>query len=378
MSSTEARVRTTSRIAMILCVGLLVLAGVASDSWPALAQTPEDCTLPDGVPAPPPPAVTAQQVEDGTGSVMAFTLAARDHLARAEVTVPYVSCLQRAEGSPWRSGSTYIVSLAADGNVFLHSKDMALSGRQLNPLICGSILQALGIDPAELADAAAAQAAFIGATMENGAAFNVPHFPGASGYAAVALSASTFGAPLVVVGGFDLNESHLAKEDFDYGDPAITARDVVDRRTLKAFVTQAGEYLAGVFERDGLAAASKARAILRDENGPWRHGSVYLYILDPVFERILFHAAFPDRFENRPLAPTVRDVVTGKFILTQVMEAAQSGPEGGFVQYYFDDPTDDSDRADIPKVGYARQFVATFEVGGKSIQVPFIMGSGFY
>ena len=117
---------------------------------------------------------------------------------------------------------------------------------------------------------------------------------------------------------------------------------------------------------------------MRDPNGPWRHGSVYLYILDLTSNIITFHGAFPDRFELRPLIATVRDVVTGELILPQVIEAAKSDPEGGFVEYYFDDPTDDTDSADIPKVGYAREFTGELSLGGRVIPLHFIIGSGFY
>ena len=185
----------------------------------------------------------------------------------------------------------------------------------------------------------------------------------------------------MLLAGFDLDESHLVSiddEDIDYGDPAITAADVVDRETLKAFVTQAGNYMLDVQSAGDPAALSRARIALRDPNGPWRHGSVYLYVLDTVTNVITFHAAFPDRFENRPLVPTVRDAVTHEFILTQVIEAAKSGPEGGFVQYYFDDPTDDSDSADIPKVGYAREFAGQIETAHGTRPVDVIVGSGFY
>ena len=40
------------------------------------------------------------------------------------------------------------------------------------------------------------------------------------------------------------------------------------------------------------------------------------------------------------------------------------------MEYYFDDPTDATDSADIPKVGYARQFSGP--------PIDFIIGSGFY
>ena len=301
------------------------------------------------------------------------------------------------DNSSWRSGSTYIVTLTLDGRVFLHAKDMSLSGRQLNPLIYGSILSALGVSPAVLADLASpdpatqhsAFAALIATlSQEPDGAFDatvamgpVPGIPGASGYAAVYVSPE-LQSPIVLLAGFDLTESHLVSiedEDIDYGDPAITAAQVVDRDTLKAFVTQAGNYMLEVQRAGDPRAASKARIALRDPNGPWRHGSVYLYVLDTVSNIITFHAAFPDRFENRPLVPSVRDAVTGEFILPQVVDAAKSSPEGGFIQYYFDDPDDHSDSADIPKVGYAREFSGqVLGPGGQPVMADFIVGSGFY
>ncbi|MXW81562.1 MAG: T9SS type A sorting domain-containing protein [Gemmatimonadetes bacterium] len=205
-----------------------------------------------------------------------------------------------------------------------------------------------------------------------------PGIPGASGYATVYLSAN-LRLPIILLSGFDLNETHLAEEEIDYGDPAITAVEVVDRETLKTFVTEAGNYFLALQETGDFSASSKARIALRDPNGPWRHGSVYLYVLDTVSNVILFHGAFPDRFELRPLVATVRDVVTGEFILPQVIEAAKRDPEGGFVEYYFDDPADDTDSADIPKVGYAREFASSFQrADGSVVPVNIIVGSGFY
>ena len=187
----------------------------------------------------------------------------------------------------------------------------------------------------------------------------------------------------MLIAGFDLNESHLVSvdnENIDYGDPEITAADVVDRATLKAFVTGAGDYFLEILKTGDPAAASRARIALRDPNGPWRHGSVYLYVLDLNTNIITFHAAFPDTYENRPLLPTVLDAVTGEFILPQVIEAAKGDPEGGFVEYYFDDPTDATDSADIPKVGYAREFAGQILGPDGSVirDFDFIVGSGFY
>ena len=367
---------------LILASVLLVLVGIFSDVRPAFAQTQLECPLPAGVTPPADPRVTAQQVEDGSASLMDFALAVRDHFVSDQggTTLEqsaYVSCLLRQEGSPWRSGSIYLVELTLDGRVFLHAKNMALSARLLTPVIYGAILHALGINPADLTDPATAQAAIAAATARDGGPFNLPDIPGASGYATVYLAPS----PRVLLVGFDLSESHLvpiSEEDIDYGDPAVTARDVVDRATLKAFVTAAGEYAVELLESGDLAALSKARIALRAPNGPWRHGSVYLAIMDRVTKQIMFHGAFPDRFELRR-GGIARDIATGELVVDQLIAAAESGPEGGFWEYYFDNPADDTDSADIPKVGYARVITVNIPLpDGRRVPAEFIINSGFY
>ncbi len=374
-------------------VGLLLLAGAFSNAPPALA----DCPLPPGVSPPAAPAVTAQQVEDGSATLQEFALVTRDQFKQGQATPEesfYFGCLIRQDGSYWHSGSTYIVSLLADGRIFVHAKDMALSGRLLNPVIYGTILSALGVSLTDLANLASPDPAV--AAQAFGAVFNTllqepdapfdattpipglsPGIPGASGYATVHLSGN-FGVPIIMLVGFDLNESHVVEEEIDYGDPAVTAEDVVDRETLKAFVTQAGEFMLELQKSGDLAASSKLRIALRDPNGPYRHGNVYLYVLDLTSNIVLLHAAFPNRFELRPLVGIARDGVTGELILPQVIEAAKSDPEGGFVEYFYDDPTDDTDRADIPKVGYARQFTGELSLSGRMVPYNFIIGSGFY
>ena len=379
-----------TRISLTLVAGLFALAGVFSNGLPASAQ--EACPLPAGVTAPAVPSVTAQDVTDRGASLMDFALAVRERSvehsqqATAVEVGHYIGCAIRQDGSPWRSGDTYIVTLTPDRRVFVHAKDMSLAGRQLNFSIYVAILHALGINPADLANPATFRTAFTTAAMGNGGAFNIPNVPGASGYATVYVS-TELRSPIVLLAGFDLDESHLVDEEIVHEEPIVTARDVVDRESLKAFVTAAGEYFVELTESGDLAAASKLKIALRDPHGPWRHGSVYLYVLnltdpdaDPPQGTILFHGAFPDRFENQPLVPTVKDVHTGQYILPQVIEAAKSDPEGGFVEYYFDDPTDATDSADIPKVGYAREFAGQILGPDGSVirDFDFIVGSGFY
>ena len=289
----------------------------------------------------------------------------------------HLGCLIRQEGGPWRSGSTYLAQLTPDGRVFSHAKDMLLSGHQLHPLIYGAILQAVGIDPADLTDPAALPAAFAAAAAGNGGPFNVASVPGASGYATVFLS-TNFQTPFVLLAGFDLGESHLAEETIEHREPAVTARDVVDRESLKAFVTAAGNYFIEVLETGDLSASSKLRIALRDENGPWKHGSVYVAAMDPSSRLIWFHGGFPNRFELRQ-GGIATDTATGELVVDQLIRAANSGPEGGFWTYYFDNPADDTDSAEVPKVGYARLFSGNIPLpGGRTVPTSFIVNSGFY
>ena len=364
---------------LMLVVGLFMLAGVFSNVHPALAQTEGACVLPPGLTPPPDPPVTAQQVEDGSGSLADFALAAKDLLTQprwsmGETVVGqwvYQTCEIRREGGPWRSGSTYLIELTSDGRVFAHAKDMSLSGRLLNPLIYGAILQASGINPVDFADPEKATAAFLAAVAGNGGAFDLPDIRGASGYASAYIS-ENFGVGLLLITGFDLNETHLlVEEQVDYGDPATTAKDVMDRETLKAYVKEAEEFFLTTFRTGSLSAISTFKSALRDPNGPWIHGSVYLYAVDMTSNIILFHGAFPDRFEFRPPG-IARDTFTGELVIDQLVAAATSSPEGGFWTYGFDDPTDDSDRDDIPKVGYARV------IGDEAQDQRIIIGSGFY
>ena len=367
----------TGRMFSGLMVGLLVLAALVSSARPSFPPSPIDCPLPADVMPPAPPPVTAQEVEDGSASLADFVLVAKDYfVSEAEpitdteqAAAAYVRCSIGQDGSPWQSGSTYLVRLTPGGRVFNHAQDMSLAGRQLTPVIYGAILHALGIGPDVLTDRAAAQAAFIAAAAGDGGPFNVPGVPGAAGYATVYFRAGS-PLPYVMLAGFDLEESHLvpiSEEDIDYGDPPITAREVVDRATLEAFVTAAMAYAIELLASGDLDAMSIARMALRDPNGPWRHGPVYLAVMERASRQILFHGAFPDRFELRRGGIT-RDAATGELIVEQLIAAAESGPEGGFWLYHFDNPADDTDSADIPKVGYARVFA-----GGH-----LIINSGFY
>ncbi|MCY3869466.1 MAG: cache domain-containing protein, partial [Gemmatimonadetes bacterium] len=148
----------------------------------------------------------------------------------------------------------------------------------------------------------------------------------------------------------------------------ITARDVVDKKTLKAFVEAAKEYAKN------FPLSEDIEAEFRQEGGRWKHESIYLVIgnSDGV---ILFHAANP-ALEGQNVFH-LEDPNGVKY--TQELIAA-SAAGGGFVEYYFDNPTIDEngdgelvgDPIGSPKISYAIPFIDS--VTGMELT----MLSGFY
>ena len=67
---------------MVLLGCFVVLAGLSTEVRTAAAQAQGDCPVPPGVTLPEDPSVTAQQVEDGSASLMDFALAAREKVSR--------------------------------------------------------------------------------------------------------------------------------------------------------------------------------------------------------------------------------------------------------------------------------------------------------
>ncbi len=353
--------RSPSPVVLLACS--LVLTGLFFEVRPASAQAQLECSRPEGVAEAPTPSITAGEVAANPTpeNLKQFALEARnygdglDHAALA-----YVICHFKQEGGDWKSGSIYITSLTflAGGRVEIHAGNMAFGGRKVREDVFMAIAAATGFDPETQM-------------------FTKPDgdvLPEELGGYAVGMHVS-FGPiqfPLIMTAGLDLQETHLVHEVFDPADaPEVTASEVVDRESLKAFVNGAIDRLGELFATEGLGGLTKAKAVFREENGPWREGSVYLFTLDAT-GYVWFHGAFPHQFEFVVATGRYIDAVTGEPIFPKIIEAAQSDPEGAFITYHFDDPADDSDSADIPKTAFVRQH--TYPGFG----LPFIFGSGFY
>ena len=353
--------RSPSPVVLLACS--LVLTGLFFEVRPASAQAQLECSRPEGVAEAPTPSITAGEVAANPTpeNLKQFALEAKnygdglDHAALA-----YVICHFKQEGGDWKSGSIYITSLTflAGNRVEIHAGNMAFGGRKVREDVFMAIAAATGFDPETQMF-----------TKPDGDAL-----PEELGGYAVGMHVS-FGPiqfPLIMTAGLDLQETHLVHEVFDPADaPEVTASEVVDRESLKAFVNGAIDRLGELFATEGLGGLTKAKAVFREESGPWREGSVYLFTLDAT-GYVWFHGAFPHQFEFVVATGRYIDAVTGEPIFPKIIEAAQSDPEGAFITYHFDDPADDSDSAEIPKTVFVRQH--TYPGFG----LPFIFGSGFY
>ena len=209
------------------------------------------------------PSITAAEVaaDPTPDNLRMFAMAARDYLAPLNrLEIVHALCLMRQEGSDWRSGDIFVVLFAAYPpdfvrmRVFFHASTMAHAGLRLNPEIAGAIL----------------------ATALTGR--DGGPVPGLGGHAVGA------GRYIGLVG-FDIQEPHLDPKVIDsHYIPQVTASEVVDRTSLRLFVSSALRYVNQIFENQtyGAETLELLRAVFRDKNGPWISGPVYLFAIDPA------------------------------------------------------------------------------------------------
>ena len=147
----------------------------------------------------------------------------------------------------------------------------------------------------------------------------------------------------------------------------VTAGDVVDRESLRAFVERARDHaeasISSLAEQEAYAFFDRE---FRPE-GEWRRGSIYLgVILADGADRgtSLFHAVNPD-LEGQNLWDLTDK--NGVFIVREL--TAKAGVE--FVEYYFDNPDviGDEEEGSL-KVAWAEKLT----IAGRT----FTIGSGFY
>ena len=142
-------------------------------------------------------------------------------------------------------------------------------------------------------------------------------------------------------------------------DPEVTAGDVVDRETLKAFVHAAKAY------GDKASTLPEYLAILQEfrTEGPWKQGSIYLFLFTTEGLFIL-HGADPS-LEGQNLIDL--EDANGVKIVQELIAVAAEG--GGYVEYLWPNPQIEGDTGS-PKVSYAIPYSALGQ--------DFVLGSGIF
>ena len=175
-----------------------------------------------------------------------------------------------------------------------------------------------------------------------------------------------------------------------YFKQGVTANKVTDRDTLKSFV---GEFRKHLSEQVKEAGETPARlATIRNcwRALPWKYGAVYLFVMTEEDQLVFFNGNSP-ALENGTLN-VVDDNECN--VGDEVVRVANGEPrqcrdlgllpvdDGGFVEYLWDDPTDDDPArdkegmapGDVPKLSYVEKVRFDNFLGGQTL----IIGSGYH
>ena len=185
--------------------------------------------------------------------------------------------------------------------------------------------------------------------------------------------------PAVLVAGLDHDFEDVSFSGLQcpYSDPKTSAVDVVDKDTLKKFVDEFALFYVELVNRPGgtsnfIDSLSCFRVL------PWKRDSVYLFAMTEDTQLVVLNGNTP-HLENRSLdVVDANGINVGDLIVKDLSD--KDPHEGVFVEYLWDDPTDDvppitdEGRApgDVPKLSYVVK--APLGDTGRNI----IWGSGIY
>ena len=335
------------RLNVLLILGLV---GLFTASYSAIAQSPE---------------TTASEVVDRE-TLQAFVEGAKaqsESITDPNDVTPFLISLS-TEGD-WKHGNTYLILLYPDGTAGFHAGDPSARGKNLHDIEDdrgNKVVQAL-------IEAANAGGGFVEYYWDDPAQEGDEDTPKIA-YATSYVS-SLSGSAIILVGGYyqDVSQVQVSAPALDPSlipIPEVTAADVVDRETLKAFVHGVfGSFLTAL-EQIGIESILQQRHIFREEGSPWRQGSVYFFVFS-TDGYVLFHGA--DQSLELNTSNLDKTDINGVKYLRNLIEVAKEG--GGFTQYNFDDPAVEGDEdTGSPKIGYAE--LITFEDN------ELVVGAGFY
>lgn len=269
----------------------------------------------------------------------------------------------RVEGSDWNAGNMYLILLTMDGQVLLHGEDPHIDGKNVLGVVDDRGTRVVE----QMLAAGAAGGGFVEWCWDD--PLDAADTPCKDSYA-LQYHSMVAGVDLVVVGGYFQSLAHAGEPLPDVPLPEVSAADVVDRETLRQFVHGAVDWVIEVVGQVGFERGSEWKTVMREDGGHFRSGPVYLFVFTPQ-GYVIFHGADPWREGRTALDNTD---FQGRPFVRDVIAVAQGG--GGFVEYFWDDPTvlGDEDTGS-PKVSYAVSITSDFPVFQ---DIEFIVGAGFY
>ncbi len=320
---------------------ILSLAGICFSQDPASAQDNR---------------TTARDVMDRE-TLMAFVDGARDSL---ESAVDYAAVGRlveafRPEGD-WKAGPVYLVILTPEGVVSFHAADVKFEDKNVIDLEDDRGTMFVR----DMLAAAAEDGGFVSYHWDDPAV--AEEEPSRLAYAVpVAIRGDDF----ILVGGFHMDLSDVDAEPNIFELLEVTARDVKDRASLKAFV-EGLRVLVPIIEEKGYPYLATVQAAIRTEGEDFKHGSIYIFVINSS-GYLVFHGTA----DLSLIGENMIDVedVNGLKIVQEIIAKAEAG--GGFVKYYWDNPAVIGDEdTKSPKLSY----VIPVNVFGQT----FIVGAGIY
>ena len=266
----------------------------------------------------------------------------------------------------WNDGSTYLVLLTGSGGVQAH-----MVNRELEDEDWSTLLDSQGKPVGEN---------FLNVKSEFGDF--VDYYNNGDkkkSYAIPFIDPFTM-QPYILIGGFDLQPKveTVPYENLPGADtikPSITAEEVETKEDLKKFVKGAIDFFEAALA-DPEVDLVKARKLFRAEDGPWRHVSTYIWIMDDE-GNVIFNGGNRNIEQTNLLRSQDQDLVD---IIQRLIDASTKEEEERFVNYDWDDPAVVGDEppgggagGSSPKLGYVEPFPNPYN----SDQI-FIFGSGLY
>ena len=254
----------------------------------------------------------------------------------------------------WKSGSMFLVIFLKSGEPFIHGNDRTAESKNL-----------LGVED----ERGAKVVEELFAAAARGGGFVKYQDGGSKTAYAVEYTSGITARRFVLVGGYSQDVSHVPIRMADLPKPAVTASQVVDRETLITFVEEAAKAYRSAVMSEGYSALTGVRNAFRAEEGDWKSGSIYLWVVSGG-GIILFHGSEPFREGGRTNMERT-DINGVKFAEELIGGARREGRK--FLRYHYDDPTVEGDEdTGSPKLGYAVSFPAP------NSDQRAVIGSGIY